>query len=63
MHPMQLHIRELATEIRKRSRSGQPSLQPVEREWCECQEIRERVLMELGEPPAESTEHPESSPG
>lgn len=50
MHPMQLHIRELATEIRKRSCSGQHSMLPVDREWCECQEIRERVLMELGEP-------------
>lgn len=54
MHPMQLHIRELATEIRKRSCSGHPSMQPVDREWCECQEIRERVLMELGEPAGRS---------
>ena len=54
MHPMQIHIRELATESRKRSCSGQHSMLPVDREWCECQEIRERVLMELGEPAGQS---------
>lgn len=57
MHPMQIHIRELATEIREKSTSGQLSLQPVEREWCECQEIRERVLMELGEPAQTGNHH------
>lgn len=51
MHPMQLHIRELATTIRNQRESGdRRSLQPVEREWCNCQEIRERVYSELGEP-------------
>jgi hypothetical protein len=51
MHPMQLHIRELATTIRNQCESDdRQSLQPVEREWCDCQEIRERVCSELGEP-------------
>ncbi|MDA0587364.1 MAG: hypothetical protein O2820_03280 [Planctomycetota bacterium] len=51
MHPMQLHIRELATLIRKLRESDERlSLQPVEREWCDCQEIRQRVSSELGEP-------------
>ena len=48
MHPMQLHIRELAKEAGKTQDSSQ-RFQALEREWCNCEEIRERVLMELGE--------------
>jgi hypothetical protein len=48
---MQLHIRELATTIRSQGESdNQRSLRPIEEEWCNCQEIRERVCSELGEP-------------
>jgi hypothetical protein len=51
MHPMQIHIRELATEIRNQPKpKKRRSLRPIEREWCDCQEIRERVCSELGEP-------------
>lgn len=59
MHPMQLHIRDLALEIRNLSESGQcRSLRPVEREWCQCEEIRERVLMELGDSDTEHNRQP-----
>lgn len=51
MHPMQRHIRELATEIRNQpGPENRRTLGPIEREWCDCREIRERVCSELGEP-------------
>lgn len=56
MHPMQLHIRELAMLIRKLRESDERLvMKPVEREWCDCQEIRERVCSELGEPSGPSS--------